>query len=351
MRALESKDSTLPTTFCISVVAPAWSSLLMPGTSPRSAEPHRLTRFHRAPPLCAGSGVRIPRPGCARSFQSWMPLRVAGSHVEHHDRARHHALVGRLGPVVRDQAGVLDRLHVGRERQRHDVGAGPVHHVLGLGRRAGVGLEELRLDAGLVLPHRLEGGDDLGVIDLTRRAVRGEGQGRDGGRRAVSPQASSSALEAVQCRERGRERSPGPDGTIRRVNQRGIRAPSRSTDGDAVGRDTGSASGGPVNRTASRALQLPRCSRACAPVIRSRDVDTEIPDPFAHCQASSRGRNTSEVGTALSGRRLAVPCGGQLTSRLEAAARRRVAAFPVRRTKDRGCPQHGDNRSGVASAA
>src|SRR5215475_5069669 len=34
--------------------------------------------FHLAPPLCAGSGVRIFRPGLVRSFQLWMCLGLPG---------------------------------------------------------------------------------------------------------------------------------------------------------------------------------------------------------------------------------------------------------------------------------
>ena len=34
--------------------------------------------FHFAPPDCAGSGVRILRPGCVRSFQLWMCFGLPG---------------------------------------------------------------------------------------------------------------------------------------------------------------------------------------------------------------------------------------------------------------------------------
>jgi hypothetical protein len=47
------------------------------------AAPYAATMFHFAPPDCAGSGVRISRPGWVRSLQSWMffgfPLRTSNT--------------------------------------------------------------------------------------------------------------------------------------------------------------------------------------------------------------------------------------------------------------------------------
>ena len=77
-RALLSYEITLCVTACISVVAAASSPFAMPVTSPRSAAPQSATRFHRAPPLCAGSGVSTPVPDVGRSLQSLMPLGLPG---------------------------------------------------------------------------------------------------------------------------------------------------------------------------------------------------------------------------------------------------------------------------------
>ena len=77
-----------------------------------------------------------------------------------------------------NEPGLCDDVDVGGQRERHDVGLEAVDHVLGLGRGAAVGLlEDYRLVVVLLLPLRLEGGDDL-AVDLARRAVGGEGDDR-----------------------------------------------------------------------------------------------------------------------------------------------------------------------------
>ena len=79
--------------------------------------------FHLAPPLEAGSGVRISTPGWVVPVVDVQ--RVARPHVEHDGRRGHDAALGVLRGVVRDESGVLDQLDVGVERQRRHIGGKP----------------------------------------------------------------------------------------------------------------------------------------------------------------------------------------------------------------------------------
>src|SRR3954467_14497284 len=76
------------------------------------------------------------------------------------------------------------------------------------------------------------------------------------------PDAASFALDAVQAARVGKAIAR-TSGTVRRVNQRGIRAPSRSTARCCAARDTGLGLRWSGQPTASRALVHPRGS-GCA---------------------------------------------------------------------------------------
>src|SRR5262245_33256855 len=133
------------------------------------------------------------------------------------------------------------------------------------------------------------------------------------------------ALDAVQAASAG-SAIARTSGTIRRVNQRGIRAPSRRPTAMPFGSGYGARP--PVVRSTDRsqAFNRPRSSGMCAPVIRSRDVGLEIPEVFPWCQPPSRARNTSRVRKPCPRPGPLLPCGEQLTRRLEAATRLCVAA-------------------------
>ena len=153
--------------------------------------------FHLAPPLCAGSGVRICRPDCVRSFQFVMCFGLPGrTSKTTADVATMPPSVLRC-PVVRDEPGVLDRLHVGVERQRHDVGREPVHDVLRLRRAAAERRREDDLLAVvLVGPVSLERRDEL-AVDVVDVAVRGERDDRAIGRRAGAAAAARGCAVAT----------------------------------------------------------------------------------------------------------------------------------------------------------
>ena len=138
--------------------------------------------FHRAPPDCDGSGVRIWRPGCVRSFQLWMFFGFPGR-TEKTTAPAWPIGPSRLCPVVSDEVAVLNELHVGCRRRGVDVRRGAVDDVLGLRRAPAEQHPEDRLLVAVrLLPVGREGQGQL-AVGVIRVAVRSE---RDDGRVARS---------------------------------------------------------------------------------------------------------------------------------------------------------------------
>ena len=129
-------------------------------------------------PAGAAGGLRVGRddpstPGFTRSAQSLMPSPDSPCARGQHDGAR----VGRgvvrqtLLPVLRDELGdVVERVHVGRERERDDVGGQAVDDAAGLLARAAVRLLDGDVVASRGFPVRSEGLVEINV-ELARRVV------------------------------------------------------------------------------------------------------------------------------------------------------------------------------------
>src|SRR4051794_27708393 len=111
----------------------------------------------------------VPRPDV---------LRVALADDEADDGLRDEPLRGRARPVLVDEAGLHEPVHVGRERERHDVGREA--RLDGAALVAGGAEGLLERDAGALL-RLAERRDDL-VVDDLRRGVGDERQLRLGGR-------------------------------------------------------------------------------------------------------------------------------------------------------------------------
>ncbi len=128
-------------------------------------------------------GVITETPGFTRSSQSWMPFGIALAHQEHDRRGVGRGIVRQpLLPVGRDLARLGgDRVDVGGERQRHDVGLQPVDHRARLRAGAAVRVLDRHRLAGLRLPVGGEGGVDR-LIEFARRIV-GDVEQRDVGAR------------------------------------------------------------------------------------------------------------------------------------------------------------------------
>src|SRR3954447_5433102 len=147
-------------------------------------------------PLRRARRERVRREDLDARLEQVVPgvdvLRVALAHDEADDGLRDEALGRCVGPVVRDQPALDETVHVGRERERDDVGRQP-----GLDRAALVagraeGLLERDAASGL---RPLEAGDDLVVDDLRG----GGGEERELGLRAAGARGAGAARRAATC--------------------------------------------------------------------------------------------------------------------------------------------------------
>src|SRR4051794_527139 len=131
-------------------------------------------------------------------------LRVALADDEADDRPRDEALRRRVGPVLGDEAGLDETVHVGGERERHDVRRQP--RLDGAALIAGGAERLLEADAGARL-RLAERGDDL-VVDDLRRGVGDERQLRlraAAGRGAARRAAASGVVRAAAGRRHQRD--------------------------------------------------------------------------------------------------------------------------------------------------
>src|SRR6478736_2556354 len=130
-------------------------------------------------------------------------LRVALADDQRDDRLRDQALVGVVGPVLGHEAVADQAVHVGRQREGHDVGRQAVLDGAALVAGGAIGLGERDALAGVGL---LEAGDDLVVDDLRRRVGDQRQLGRAlarGGRRAAAGRVGRAAARGDGEGEQG----------------------------------------------------------------------------------------------------------------------------------------------------
>src|SRR4051794_15365971 len=144
-------------------------------------------------PLRRPRGERVGRQDLDARLEQVVPgvdaLRVALAHDEADDRARDEPLRRRVGPRLVDEPGLDEAVHVGRERERDDVGGEAGLHGAALVAGRAERLAERDAAAG---PGLLELRDDLVVDDLRRRV----GDERQAGLGAAAARAAARGAAA-----------------------------------------------------------------------------------------------------------------------------------------------------------
>src|SRR3954452_21184176 len=159
-------------------------------------------------PLRRAARERVRREHLDPRLEQVVPradvLRVALADDQADDRPRDEALRRRVGPVLGDEAGLDETVHVGGERERHDVRRQP--RLDGAALVAGGAERLLEADAGPRL-RLAERGDDL-VVDDLRRGVGDERQLRlraAAGRGAARRAAADGVVRAAAGRRHQRD--------------------------------------------------------------------------------------------------------------------------------------------------
>ena len=231
--------------------------------------------------------------GLSRSAQSWIAFGIALAHQEHDRAGVGRGIVGQpLLPVGGEQATFGQRVDIGGQRQRHDIGLQPIQHRAGL--RTGAAMRLVDGDAlpGLALPVGDEGAVDV-AVQFACRIVGDIQQRRFGGRGATDGDAPPSRMpmavrrdvyacriDQLHCRAIDNIAAVGCSACVRRRVQR----PQR---GAPAQRDQQRQRDADVRSTASRSARS-RCGRSARRRRAVRSAGRRSPA----CACPSRGRDT-----------------------------------------------------------